>query len=163
MSAGRKAAGALEAGLRLLSHRSRSRHELSGLLSRKGFPEREVAAALDRLSELGYLDDARFARYRAHALLREGRLGPVAVARRLAAHGLTEAQIRAALEESAAELRFDPLSAARAVLERRGLFGKLDAKSRAKAARLLLARGFGEEVVERLLAGAALDSPEGEG
>lgn len=150
--------GALESALRLLSHRGRSRHELSALLSRRGFPAGEVSQALSRLAELGYLDDARFAQHRALSLLRDGKLGPLAVMKRLAAHGLSDRVVRRALADASAELGFEPLSAARALLERRGLAGeRLSPKERAKAARLLTARGFDEEVVSRLLGEVALD------
>lgn len=154
---------ALEKALELLSHRGRSHHELSLLLARRGFGPEEVSAALARLAQLGYLDDLKFARQRAHVLLRDGKLGKEGVLRRLLAHGLPEALARSALEEVAAELSFDSLSAARALLERRGLAGDLAPRERARAARLLRSRGFAAEVAERLLGDAALDPPPGEG
>ncbi|MHB8878809.1 MAG: regulatory protein RecX [Myxococcaceae bacterium] len=152
----------MEASLRLLSVRARSRHELSSWLSRKGHPPAEVAAALSRLAELGYLDDQRFARDRALSLLREGRFGGGAVLQRLMAHGLTDEQAKRALAAAAAQQGFDPLLAARAVLAKRGLSGSLSAKERARAARLLHSRGFAEEVVEKLLGDPALETPPGD-
>ena len=139
--------------------RARSRHELSARLSRNGHPQAEVAAALDRLTELRYLDDERFARDRALMLLREGQHGGAAVLKRLAAHGLTPEQARRALADASAELSFDPVAAARALLGKKGLGGALSAKERARAARLLHSRGFGEDVVLRLLGDPALDPP----
>lgn len=145
-------AQAMEAALRLLRHRGRSRHELRAALSRKGFHESVQAEVLQRLSELGYLDDAKFARHRAATLLREGKLGSAAVLERLAAHGLDEREAKAALSEAQEELGFDPLVAARALLERRGLWGRpLSDKERARAARMLAQRGFSQGVVEQLL------------
>ena len=55
--------GAMEAALRLLSHRPRSERELRQRLFRKGFSTRAVQATVDRMHELGYLDDATFARF----------------------------------------------------------------------------------------------------
>jgi regulatory protein len=52
---------AKEAALRLLTVRARSRKELERRLARRGFAERDIAAALDRLSEAGLVDDAAFA------------------------------------------------------------------------------------------------------
>ncbi|MEX2158973.1 MAG: regulatory protein RecX [Dehalococcoidia bacterium] len=59
--------GAKEAALRLLSHRPRSERELSQRLFRKGFSSRAVETTVDRMRELGYLDDAAFARFWAEA------------------------------------------------------------------------------------------------
>jgi regulatory protein len=54
---------AIESALRLLSYRPRSERELRERLARKGFDWRVVRATLARLRELGYLDDAAFARF----------------------------------------------------------------------------------------------------
>ena len=53
---------ALESAVRLLSYRPRSERELSDRLGRKGFARPAIDAALERLRELGYVDDAAFAR-----------------------------------------------------------------------------------------------------
>jgi regulatory protein len=50
-----------DAAWRLLSVRARSRRELEQRLRRKGFEPDAVERELDRLQELGYLDDAAFA------------------------------------------------------------------------------------------------------
>ena len=143
---------AMEVALRLLRHRGRSRHELRGALKRHGFRESVREQVLQRLSELGYVDDAKFARHRATTLLRDGKLAGPAVLARLAAHGLDEAEAKAALAAAQEELGFDPLAAARSLLERRGLWGRpLSDKERARAARMLAQRGFSQGVVEQLL------------
>ena len=147
----------MDAALRLLSIRARSRRELKLALARKGFAESQQDAVLSRLAELSYIDDARFARDRASALLRNGKLGPRAVLQRLCAHGLTEDEAKQALAEAERALGLDPLATARSLLERRGLSGQpLPTKEQAKAARLLRARGFADGTIEQLL-GAELD------
>ena len=147
----------MDAALRLLSIRARSRRELKLALARKGFAESQQDAVLSRLVELSYIDDARFARDRASALLRNGKLGPRAVLQRLCAHGLTEDEAKQALAEAERALGLDPLATARSLLERRGLSGRpLPTKEQAKAARLLRARGFADGTIEQLL-GAELD------
>ena len=147
----------MDAALRLLSIRARSRRELKLALARKGFAESQQDAVLSRLAELSYIDDARFARDRASALLRNGKLGPRAVLQRLCAHGLTEDEAKQALAEAERALGLDPLATARSLLERRGLSGRpLPTKDQAKAARLLRARGFADGTIEQLL-GAELD------
>ncbi len=55
--------GALEAALCLLSYRPRSERELRIRLARKGFAGGVVRRTLDRLRELGYVNDAEFARF----------------------------------------------------------------------------------------------------
>jgi regulatory protein len=146
--------------LRLLRHRSRSRQEISLALSRKGFPEDAVEATLRRLSELGYLDDARFARAKAVSLLGAGRLAEASVKQRLVAHGLSEADAEAAVQQAREEVGYDAQAAGQALLERRGLWGRtLDEREKARAARLLSSRGFSEEQVDALLRQASALDP----
>lgn len=54
---------ALAAALRLLAGRSRSEQDLRGRLRRRGLSRPAVEAAVGRVRELGYLDDAAFARF----------------------------------------------------------------------------------------------------
>lgn len=142
---------ALSAALKLLSARGRSRLELDRLLERRGHPAEERSRAIDRVSQLGYLDDAKLAHARAASLLRDGRLAPAAVRRRLLALGLSDELVESAVRLAAGEQGFDPVVAARALLERRGLTSPSTARDRARAGRLLAARGFDEDVVEKVL------------
>jgi regulatory protein len=164
-SASDPAQAAMQVALRLLSLRARSRRELKLALGRKGFAEPQQEAVLARLGELGYVDDVRFARDRASALLRGGRLGPRAVLQRLSAHGLSDEQAREALSHAEREVGVDPLEAARSLLTRRGLVGQpLEPKQRGKAARLLRARGFADATIEKLLGSdQELDLPPPDG
>lgn len=54
---------AMESALRLLSYRQRSERELRDRLHRKGLEADVIDATLDRLRELGYVDDEAFARF----------------------------------------------------------------------------------------------------
>jgi regulatory protein len=54
---------ALESALRLLAYRPRSERELRDRLARKRFRRPIIDEALGRLREMGYLDDAAFARF----------------------------------------------------------------------------------------------------
>jgi regulatory protein len=83
-------AEAFDAGLRLLARRAHSRLELTYKLRRRGFGEAVVAETMARLLELGYLDDASFARglVRRRASLR----GPLALSAELAVRGVDRAQ-----------------------------------------------------------------------
>lgn len=55
-------AAAREIALRQLTVRARSRAELAKALARKGVPEETSGQVLDRLGEIGLIDDAAFAR-----------------------------------------------------------------------------------------------------
>ena len=90
------AGSALDGGLRLLARRAHSRLELRQKLHRRGYDPDEVEAALSRLAELGYVDDAAFAR--GLVLRRSGQRGPRALAGELSARGIDRAGIAEALE-----------------------------------------------------------------
>ena len=151
---------ALDQALGLISRRARTRKELTQAWTRRELPAEAQETALLQLERWGYLDDARFALDRARALFRSGRLGERAVVEKLRRHGLPEADARRAALAAAAELQVDPSRDARALLERRGLTGKLQPKDRARAWRLLLSRGFSSESAARALGVAALDPGE---
>jgi regulatory protein len=87
---------AVEAAVRLLARRAHSRVELRRKLQRRGYEPAEAEAALERLTELGYVDDAVFAR----GLVRQrsGARGPLALAAELSAKGIDRAGIADALE-----------------------------------------------------------------
>jgi regulatory protein len=149
---------ATDACLRLLALRARSRHELLTALERKGFSEPVRQVVLDKLQGWGYLDDERFARERAAVLLARGKHGPQAVQQRLRAHGLSREAAARAVASASGEVEFDPEAAARQVLERRGLLGReLGPKEKARAGRLLVSRGFSEDIIQRLLGDATLE------
>jgi len=105
-----------ERALRLLAVRPRTRRELQTRLAHAGFDAGDVAVELDRLEEVGLIDDARFAaEFVEHALARrlEGRR---AVAASLSAKGLDRGLIEEALDAVAGDEsgRLDRLAEARA-------------------------------------------------
>lgn len=96
---------ALDSGLRYLGRRAHSSVELRRKLARKGYEPSEVDGAMARLRELGYLDDAAFAR----GLVRRrsaGR-GPRALAAELAAKGIDREGIDSALGEAGPEAQLE--------------------------------------------------------
>jgi regulatory protein len=86
---------ALDAGLRLLALRAHSRAELRQKLRRRGFDATAIEAASVRLSELGYLDDAAFAR--GFVRRRSSSRGPLALSAELAARGIDRAGAETAI------------------------------------------------------------------
>jgi regulatory protein len=108
-------------------------------------PTAEVDALLDWLVAQGYLSDARFVESRLHA--RAARHGSLRIRQELGRHGVElDAQ-------QAAALRATEFDRAKAVWERK--FGAVaaDARGRAAQARFLAGRGFGAEVVRRIVGG----------
>jgi SOS response regulatory protein OraA/RecX len=131
-----------EHAVALLARQERTRQGLRSALLSKGHGEDEVAAALTRAEQLGYLDDRRVALAQARRELSAGR-GRQDVARRLVLRGVDQALAEHAVIAAATELGADDEAAARALLARRRVEGP-------KAARLLIARGFDEDLVRRL-------------
>jgi len=139
---------AYDRALRLLAARPRSRAKLRELLLDRGHAIGEVDAALARAGELGYLDDRAFARQRAEGLL--GRYAGAAVEAKLVADGVAPDLAREAITSA----RPDDGRLARALLEQRFGPPPFTGKAAARAARFLAGRGFGEELIERLLGGS---------
>lgn len=126
----------------LLAKRERTREGLHAALIAKGHGEAEVDAALARVAQLGYLDDAKVAQAQARRELATGR-SRADVARRLVRHGIAEDVARTATSAAAEETGHDDEAAARELVRKRGLEG-------VKAARFLAARGFDEAIVRRI-------------
>jgi len=62
-----------DCSLRVLALRDHAEAELSRKLKEKGYREEEIEETVARLKQLGYIDDARFARSFASSALRNGR------------------------------------------------------------------------------------------
>jgi regulatory protein len=117
-----------------LRHRDRSRSEVDERLAKAGVGEAERAEALDRLEQVGYVDDTRFAASRAAALAARGQ-GDAAIRFDLRGRGVDRDAIESAVAGLASE-------AERAVdlAERLGRTAKTAAQLRRK--------GFGADALE---------------
>ena len=124
--------------LGLLVRREHSRKELTRKLVARGITSDDARDAIDRLSQAGWQDDARFAENLARWRAQAG-FGPLHIRAELGSHGLKSDAIAAAL--AGCETDWD--AAARRIVERRfagaGLAGQ---KQRRKAIDFLLRRGF---------------------
>jgi regulatory protein len=126
--------------VRLLASRPHFRAELEAKLVQRGYPEEEIAAALDRLTSEGYLDDVRAARdFVAHRLEQkaEGRLRLKA---ELIRRGASEEAVAAAL----AEVPEDDLEAAREAAE---TWSRSHRPDPAALARHLARKGFSRRAI----------------
>jgi regulatory protein len=131
---------ALEIGLRALRRRDHSASSLAERLERRGVTPEHGADAVARLEELGYVDDARFAHARAEMLAARG-AGDLLIADDLERNGVARELALDAIG------RLEPeVVRAEAVVRARGVS--------VRTARLLASRGFGEDSVEAVVAGA---------
>jgi regulatory protein len=147
----------LAAALRLLTQREHSIRELADRLQRKGFDEAAICAAVARCRELGYVDDARFARCRARQMLQSGRAVGARLLLDLQQHGIPEGLAREAIAEL--EREFPRQSVLRILLERRFPrfdFHAADDRERRRVVNFFLRRGFAlatvlEQIQDRVL------------
>jgi regulatory protein len=109
------------AGLRILNYRFNSEAELRAKLDRKEFPRDAIDAAISRLRDERWLDDARFAAAFVRTRLRKG-IGRLRIKRELQAAGVDSATIAQALDIPEHDDRAAAMTAAKkrlAVLRRR--------------------------------------------
>lgn len=161
------AVAAREICLRLLTARPRSRAELAGALSRKGIPEDVADGVLDRLDEVGLVDDAAFAELVVRSGHQHRLLGRRALSADLRRRGVADEVVGEAV---AAIDRDDEERAARLLVERRlRSMSGLDEPTRVRRLMGLLARrgypeGLSYRVVREVLreAGSATELPDPE-
>ncbi|MGW4067696.1 recombination regulator RecX [Nocardia grenadensis] len=137
---------AKEAALRLLAVRARSRAELAQRLSAKGYPLEVIERVLDRLAEVGLIDDADFARQwvrQRHGFSGKGRR---ALEQELRRKGVSQEDSAAALDTVTADDEYERATE----LVRRKLRSLPAGLDREKAIRrlvgMLARRGYGHSV-----------------
>jgi regulatory protein len=145
--------------------RAYSVYEMRMLLERRAEEKSLVPPVMKKLKQLGYMDDARYAREfaRSHAQLR--RQGKFRITRELRTRGIPDRHIEAALENAFVET--DEPSVLRARISRRvkSLATPLDERKRASLYRSLLRAGFSPDAIRselrRLRSGSADDLDSG--
>jgi regulatory protein len=140
--------------LRLLAGREHSRAELQRKLSAHETEPGELVKALDELEAKGFINEQRVLESVLHR--RSARLGAARVRQELQAKGLDPQ----AVAEAVAGLQGSEEARAREVWRKRFAGPPADAAERGKQMRFLLTRGFGAEVVRRVVRGAPADDSE---
>ncbi|WP_099022735.1 recombination regulator RecX [Mycolicibacterium palauense] len=84
--------------LRLLTVRARTRAELEGQLAKRGYPDDVAVGVLDRLAEVGLVDDAEFAEQWVHSRQVNAGKGKRALAAELRNKGVDDEVIAASLD-----------------------------------------------------------------
>ena len=132
---------ALARALNFLGYRARSEREVRDRLRRYGYGEETVGGVIERLRELGYLDDAEFARLAAREKARK--YGPRRVSDELRRSGVDVEIAREAVEEEFAGR--SELETAFSAASRRYNRGGSDAEAR-RVYGFLMRRGYSAEV-----------------
>jgi len=137
--------------LRLLGAREYSRAELERKLATHEETPGQLAAALDELQAKGFINERRVAESVMHR--RGPKIGVARIRHELQGKGLPQD----VLLDTVAALQATELDRAREVWRKK--FGEppADAAARGKQMRFLASRGFGSEVIHRVLAGAGAD------
>jgi len=151
---------AMDAALRYLGYRSRTRSQMEKYLNGKDFPANTIAEVMEKLAGYGYLDDRRYAKEYMESKLKDRSLGRIRIRMALRERGIEDDII----EETLAGYDEDEeLSQAVAYLEKQ--IHKLQGKSpeiRKKQCYAALARrGFNWETIQR--AWNAVESKEEDG
>ena len=141
----------------LLARRDYSEQELSTKLLVKGFTEEAVFHTISRLKEQNYLNDTRLAVDQSERLQAQG-FGPEGVKAKLAQKGFSSETIEHVLSANDA---MDSRASARKLLASRFSADALkQPQTYARAFRLLLRRGYSQDVVESVLGNAPGEKPE---
>jgi len=158
----------MEVAARFLATRPRTRWEVERRLRRAGTEEPEIIASLDRLTELGYLDDAAFARWWGEQRDRHSPRGRRMIEAELRQRGVPREIIEAYRDEHVeperapedAGLPGDEAARAREALARhlRGRPMPADALALQRVGMYLMRRGFDVEIVRSTLRAASADA-----
>ena len=133
--------------LRLLTARARTRAELAGQLTKRGYPDDVSARVLDRLAQVGLVDDADFAEQWVRSRRVNAGKGKRTLAAELRTKGVPGEVITAALagiDAGAERERAEQL--VRDKLRRERLNGEDEAKVMRRLVGMLARRGYGQSM-----------------
>ena len=136
--------------LRKLAAQARTRQELDQALRKKNVPEEAVAAVLDRLEEVGLVDDRAFAQDWVSSRQQRRHLSRSALRRELQAKGIDREHLDEALATVDSD---DELDAARALaIKKAATMRSLEPMVRdRRLAGALARRGFGSGIISTVL------------
>jgi len=153
----RREATPAQRALALLVRREHSRKELTRKLVARGIPNEDAGAAVGRMTESGWQDDARFACSLARTRAMAG-YGPLHIRAELATHDIGQQAIQAAFDALADAGEDDWKSRARELAERRfALAATVTLAVQRKAADFLARRGFDGDTIRAVIRGLPED------
>ena len=130
--------------LRLLTARSRTRADLAGQLTKRGYPDDVSARVLDRLAAVGLVDDTDFAEQWVHSRRANAAKGKRALAADLHAKGVDNDVITAVLGGIDAGVERDRAEQLVRARLRRETLGDDDARVSRRLVAMLARRGYGQ-------------------
>jgi len=151
---------AVNTAAHFLSYRPRSTAEIRRNLKEKDTPEAVIDAAVEKMTGMGYLDDAAFARYWVDNRSQFKPLSHRALRQELRQKGLADAVIDEALgEQSESDLAYKA-----ATTQLRKLRNRTEKEFKTKINAFLQRRGFSysttQDVVRRLIESLETDDPD---
>jgi len=138
-----------ERAVGLLARREHSRAELARKLGQSGFDACDIQPLLDEFEEKKWLSDRRFAE--SYVADHRARAGAIKLAFDLRQRGVADNIIEAVLSDN----RDSELERAQAVWQKKFGSAPADMTERARQMRFLQSRGFGTEVIRRVIHDAA--------
>lgn len=136
--------------MHLLSMRDHSVAELTKKLTQRKYPQAHIDATIDRMMELNYLDDERVCMNMTRMLIRQS-WGPYQVRNKLKLKGFRERHIDASLEELLEEDTWFEHASDRVRSKFRKEPEEMDRDEKQKAFRHLQYRGYGGDIIRRIL------------
>lgn len=138
---------AKDRAFRLLGYKSYTRHLLRQRLLQEDFPQEIVLDVLDRLEELGLIDDLDYARRCASDLLHLKKYSLSRVRQELRHRGVDDADI----EDALSTVDCDPLEQIRQVIEKKYRSALADEKGRRRAVNGLQRLGYSYSLIRQAL------------
>ena len=149
----------MDHALGYLAARDRTVWEMQAYLDKQEFGEADVDATIDRLKELGLLDDRRYAKRFVRTRLASKPVSRAHLYRQLLEHRIERVWIDEALSEIHIDAELENASAVAAKFWRQ--FRALEPElRRQRVLSHLQARGFGYEISQKALASAQSESEE---
>lgn len=136
--------------MHLLSIRDHSVAELTKKLKQRKYPQEHIDATIDRMCEFGYLDDERTCLGMTRMLINQ-RWGIYQVRNKLKLKGFQERHINQSLEELVEEDTWFEHASTRVRSKFRKEPEEMDKEEKQKAFRHLQYRGYGGDIIRRIL------------
>lgn len=135
--------------LRLLAYKPRTRMELCRKLKKKGYTSREILSVIERLKDLGYINDTEYARRWAECAIRDKRYGSLRIEMELRKRGI-ERSLAASTAGNAFSGRGEDALALEAVMHKAGAAGTSGHQAgRRRLIGYLLRKGFPRSIAIR--------------
>jgi regulatory protein len=139
------------AGIKCLSYRNRSRHEVREYLSKKGFSPAVVQETILYLQKLNYLNDKIFAQSWGRSRIQAKKLGKKRLRQELLSKGVEPALVGDTLDSLYSDVDESQLAVEIVKKKLAGLKEMDVNRKRSRIAQLLARKGFNSETIYKIL------------